>query len=443
MSRAERLRAVYLLAFLLVCFGISSYLFKLAGTNIIPTGEPYKVQAVVPTAVSLAKAADVREAGVNVGRVAKLGDRGDQTILQLNIDDKYAPIYRDAHVLVRAKSVAGENYVELNPGTKAAGALPSGGVLPVDHAEEATQIDQLLSVFDKTRRTDLQRTLKGLRSGLPNHGRDLNRTLEGAADVPAYGGDALAVLGRDREHVAGLVDSFGRVARALGDRADAIRLFTRQTKVAAQAVAARDTRLREMLDELPSFVHQARSTGARLTTFSTDATPVMRDLRFAVADLVPTVNNLLPAARGGQGMVAELGRFARAGTPAFRQLAPFARTAPRLTKPLEAFLRQANPFFAYIAPYGKEIATFFALPGASFQPTDALGHVARIILPLSRSNLAGALTAEQEKQLQQLSGPMDTRGTNAYPPPGGAGNPKPYSGTYPRLEAEPPYVSPR
>ena len=443
MSRAERLRAVYLLAFLLVCFAISSYLFKLAGTNIIPAGEPYKVQAVVPTAVSLAKAADVREAGVNVGRVAKLGDRGDQTVLQLNIDDKYSPIYRDAHVLIRAKSVAGENYVELNPGTKAAGALPSGAVLPIDHAEEATQIDQLLSVFDKVRRTDLQRALKGLRSGLPNNGRDLNRTLEGAADVPAYGGDALGVLGRDREHVAGLVDSFGRVARALGDRADAIRLFTRQTKVAAQAVAARDTRLREMLDELPSFVHQARSTGARLTTFSTDATPVIRDLRFAVADLVPTVNNLLPAAREGQGMVAELGRFARAGTPAFRQLAPFARTAPRLTKPLEAFLREANPFFAYIAPYGKEIATFFALPGASFQPTDALGHVARIILPLSRSNLAGALTAEQEKQLQQLSGPMDTRGTNAYPAPGAAGDPKPYSGTYPRLEAEPPYVSPR
>jgi phospholipid/cholesterol/gamma-HCH transport system substrate-binding protein len=443
MSKSERLRAVYLAAFLLVCFAIASYFFKLAGTNIIPAGEKYKVQAVVPTAVSLAKAADVREAGVNVGRVTKLGDRGDTTVLELSIDKKYAPVYRDARVYVRAKSVAGENFVELDPGDKAAGSLPSGALLSINHAEEATQIDQLFSIFDKVRRRDLQRALSGLAAGLPNSGRDLNRTLEAAAAVPAYGNDAMTVLGHDREHVAGLVDSFGRVARALGDRAADIQLFTRQVKVAAQAVAARDSNLRAMLDQLPPFLHQARATGARLTTFSSDATPVVRDLRLAVNDLVPTVRDLLPAAQGGRGMTRELGRFARAATPTFAQLAPFSRTAPRLTLPLAAFLRQGNPFFAYMAPYAKEVATFFALPAASFQATDALGHVARVILPLSRSNLAGALTAEQERQLQKLSGPFDTRGTNAYPAPGRAGDPGAYSGAYPRLEPDPPYVSPR
>jgi phospholipid/cholesterol/gamma-HCH transport system substrate-binding protein len=439
-SKSERLRAVYLAAFLLVCFAIAAYFFKLAGTNIIPASSKYNVQAVVPTAVSLAKAADVREAGVNIGRVGNIGGHGDQTVLQLKIDRKYAPIYRDARVYVRAKSVAGENFIELDPGHKSAGAVADGGVLPISHAEEATQIDQIFSIFDKARRRDVQLSLKGLSAALPNNGRDLNRTLEAASAVPAYGGPAMSVLGHDREHVAGLVDSFGRVARALGDRADAIRLFTRQTKVAAQAVAARDSSLRAMLDQLPPFLRQAQSTGAKLTTFSSDAAPVVRDLRLAVNDLVPTVQDLLPAARGGQGMTRELARFAVAATPTFEQLAPFSRTAPKLTVPLAAFLRQGNPFFAYMAPYAKEVATFFALPAATFQPTDATGHVARIILPLSRSNLAGALTDQQSRELQQLSGPLDTRGNNAYPAPGHAGNPGPYSGSFPRLEPDPPYT---
>jgi hypothetical protein len=62
------------------------------------------------------------------------------------------------------------------------------------------------------------------------------------------------------------------------------------------------------------------------------------------------------------------------------------------------------------------------------------------MLPISRSNAAGLLTAEQERQLLSLSGPLDTRGNNAYPAPGTVGDPKPFSGTYPRLEREPPYA---
>jgi phospholipid/cholesterol/gamma-HCH transport system substrate-binding protein len=440
MSRAQRLRAVWLLLFLLVCFAISSYYFNLAGTHLIPRSEPYRLQAAVPTAVSLANAADVREAGVNIGRVAAQRGRGDSTILELELDDEHAPVYRDAQVLIRAKSVAGENYVEVERGTPKAGALPSGGVLGIDRAKEATQIDELFSVFDEVRRRDLQRALGGLSRGLDRGGGDLNRTLEAAAAVPGEGAPAVRVLSRERDHVAGLVDSFGRVTRALGERGDSIRLLTRQAKATAEAVAARDQKLRETIAVLPPFLRQARVTSTRLNGFSRTATPVLRDLRLATTDLVPTVRDLLPAARGGQTVARELRGFARAATPALAQLRPFARVARPFVAPLEAFLRQANPFFAYMAPYWREVSTFFALDAASYQPTDALGHVARIALPVSRSNLSGVLTPEQDKALQALSGELDTRGNNAYPAPGEAGDPKPFTGTYPRVEADSPYT---
>jgi phospholipid/cholesterol/gamma-HCH transport system substrate-binding protein len=441
MSTAQRFRALKLLLFLLGCFAISSYYFSLAGTHILPGSERYRVQAVVPNAISLATAGDVREAGVNIGKVAKLGDRGDATILDLDIEKKYSPVYRDARVLVRAKSVAGENYVEIDRGTPAAGPLPSGGVLTINHADEATQIDELFSVFDQARRRDLQRALQGLGGGLQDGGANLNKSLESTANITVDGAPAANALatgnGRD---VSGLVDAFGRVTAALGDRADAIQTLTRQAKATASAVATRDAKLRDTIAALPALLRTAQSTSTRLTSFSIAATPVVRDLRLATEQLVPTVRDLGPAARGGVTMVDELTRFARAVEPAVAKLTPFSRQGAAFVDPLAGFLRQGNPMFEFLAPYFREVATFFAEPAASFQASDATGHLARIILPVSRSNAAGALTAEQEALLQKLSGPLDTRGTNAYPKPGEAGDVNARTADPPRLQADPPYT---
>lgn len=440
MTRSQRLHAVYVLAFMLGCFAIASYFFSLAGTRIIPGGARYEVQAIVPDAVSLARAGDVRIKGVDVGKVAKIGARGDATVIEMQLDKEHAPVYRDARVLVRAKSVAGENYVEIDPGSPAAGALPSGGVLGEGHADEATQIDQLFSVFDETRRRDLQRSLEGLAGGLPDRGADLNRTLEATAAVPRQGADAAAALAKDGGDVAQLVDAFGRVSRALGERKQAIATLTKQAAAAARAVQTRDHRIRATLAALPGFLRQARDTSTRLTRFSASATPVVRDLRLASRDLVPAVRELVPAARDGAQTVGALQTFAKAASPAVARLAPFAEQGSSFVAPLAGFLRQGNPMFAYLAPYWKEVSTFFALTSASFQSYDATGHVARIVLPISRSDAAGALTAEQEALLQKLSGPLDTRGTNAYPKPGEAGGVAPLAAAPPRLAPDPPYT---
>jgi phospholipid/cholesterol/gamma-HCH transport system substrate-binding protein len=439
-TRTQRRQAVYLLIFLLVCFAISSYYFHLAGTNILPGDEPYRVQAVVPTAVSLAPAGDVKQAGVTIGRVSKIAERGHGTVLELELDDKHSPVFRDAQVLLRSKSIAGENYVEVTPGTPKAGEVPSGELLAPSAAGEATQIDELFSIFDETRRRDLQRALAGLGDGLRGEGEDLNRTLEAASALATEANPAFRTMADENRHVARLVDSFGRVAAAIGERREGVRQLTLQAKAAAEAVDDRDDKLRDFIAELPGFLRQARSTSNRLTTFSGGATPVVRDLRQATEALVPTVRDLLPAAREGQGLVTELARFSRAAVPALDKLAPFSAKASTFVPPLAAFLRQGNPMFAYIAPYFREVGTFFANDAASFQQTDALGHVARIVLPISRSNAAGVFTPEQDRELQRLAGALDTRGNNAYPAPGGAGGSESYTGTYPRLEADPPYT---
>jgi hypothetical protein len=70
-----------------------------------------------------------------------------------------------------------------------------------------------------------------------------------------------------------------------------------------------------------------------------------------------------------------------------------------------------------------------------------LGHLARVQLPISRSNFPTVFSGPIAAILKNLSGGLDTRGTDAYPPPGTSGTPEPQPAVIPPLVPDPPYAS--
>ncbi|MBA2349325.1 MAG: MCE family protein [Solirubrobacterales bacterium] len=429
MIKPVHLRSLGLLVFAITCLGAAVFLLSRVGTDVIPQGERYVVEADVRDAIALAVAADVRQAGVKIGRVTEVREKGRVTALKLQLDPEYGPVYRNATVQVRAKSVAEENYVDLEPGDPKSGKVMSGGVLPVSRELEATQNDDVFSILDEDRRRNLQRALKGIGGGLEGEGgRDLNRTFESSVGVVEDTSDLARTLAGQRSHVARLVDSLGTVSRALGERKEAIRSFTVSSKAEAEAIAARDEDLKATLDALPQFLRQARSSADRLNRFSTSATPVLRDVRLAADDLVPAVEDLLPGARAGRRALAKLQRFSEVSQPTFERLVPFSKATSAAIGPYSESLRQLNPFVAYLEPYWRELPGWFATVGAATDFEDSVGKVARILLPISRSGFAGNLSPEVNKLLEQLSGGLDTRGSNALPAPGTVAKGTPASG---------------
>ncbi|MEA2169844.1 MAG: phospholipid/cholesterol/gamma-HCH transport system substrate-binding protein, partial [Solirubrobacteraceae bacterium] len=194
-----RVSAAALFGFLAFCAVAFAMMFRFAGGDINPLDTSYRIQAVVPTAVSLAVHADVRQAGVKIGEVTQIAERGSNAVLMLKLDADHAPAYRNARVLVRAKTLSGENYVDLDPGSPAAGAIPSGGSLPISQAPESTQLDQIFATLDTRRRHDLQRILDALGAGLDGNGRALNGFLDGAARTTSASRSIVATLARDRQ----------------------------------------------------------------------------------------------------------------------------------------------------------------------------------------------------------------------------------------------------
>lgn len=423
-------------AFTALCLTIFVGLLFTTGYR-APWSNPYTLTVRVPKALQLVNNSDVRASGVKVGKVAKITDRGSQSDLELELDPKALPVYRDALVQVRTKTLVGENYIDLTRGSPRAGALPSGSKLPGSRAGETVQVDQILDALDPETRRHVQRTVRSFGAGLDGRGADLNASLAALQPTFQDGSRLMGVLAAQRTQLASLVQDAGDVMRSFGERSDAVRTLAAKLRQTAEAAASRDGEIRETVNELGPTLTQVRRSVTALGSLSRTATPVTSDLESSAADLVPAIRDLTPAARASRALVTEVRRILPDAEPLVRNLRVFATTAQPLAPAIDALLRQINPALAYLAPYNREFGAFFANVGALVDTHDALGQLGRVHALVSEASLVNWSPA-MRKALEAL---LTTSGlskfkyhwTNPYPAPGTVGDPKPATGDYTRV----------
>src|SRR3954454_18127801 len=118
-------RVLTMVLFALSCFGLLLFLWLSFGGAIPLKPEGYRFKVDMPEATQLGLEADVREAGVTVGHVVSkslAGGAGNATTATVEMDAKYAPVRANARVILRQKTLLGETYLEMTPGTPGAPA---------------------------------------------------------------------------------------------------------------------------------------------------------------------------------------------------------------------------------------------------------------------------------------------------------------------------------
>src|SRR5918997_1363748 len=135
-------RILTMVVFALSCFGLLLFLWLSFGGPVPLQPQGYRFQAAFPEAATLAAEADVRIAGVNVGKVKskELDEGGARTITEIELDEQYAPIPENTRAILRQKTLLGETYVELTPGDGDGPSLPEDGTLPKAQVSEAVQL---------------------------------------------------------------------------------------------------------------------------------------------------------------------------------------------------------------------------------------------------------------------------------------------------------------
>src|SRR5215207_350969 len=112
-------RMLVMVGFALSCFGLLLFLWLAFGGPVPLKPKGYQVSVSFAEGTQLAVEADVRINGVPVGKVktvepnAKSG-RSDALI---EMEEDYAPLPKDVKAILRQKTLLGETYVELTPGT--------------------------------------------------------------------------------------------------------------------------------------------------------------------------------------------------------------------------------------------------------------------------------------------------------------------------------------
>lgn len=429
-----------LAAFGLVCVLIFLYLFKSAGGNISPSHR-YSFTAKLQNSFQLVPQADVRSAGVKIGRVTAIDADGNSGVkVKIEIQDKYRPVYKDTRLLLRTKTLVGENYLDVTPGTPAAGEIPDEAVLPLENSEDAVQLDDILSSLDKPTRTAVQANLRSLGDGFgAREGKDLNRLLGAARPTVTDGTDLMTILKRQRTKVASLLGDTGQVMQAFADRTADVRGLAAAAKKTSIAVAERDEAVRATIAELPETLSQAQRSSSRLAAFSSSATPVVRNLRLASVDLTPVVQDLRPTAASARSLVNVLPSTLTRLDPLLTDLKQFTAAAKPLMPSLDALLRQTNPALAYLAPYNREFGSFFANNGTINGIRDSVGQIARVQVQASENSVT-ALSPDARKALGVLLDAglvrlFKSSDVNSYPKPGTIGAPEPFRGTYPQVQA--------
>jgi phospholipid/cholesterol/gamma-HCH transport system substrate-binding protein len=380
-------RILTMVVFALSCFGLLLFLWLSFGGPIPLKPKGYQFKVAFPEATQLGLEADVRVAGVSVGKVrAKSIDSAhpNRTIATIEVERKYAPIARDARAILRQKTLLGETYVELTPGhAKTAGTVPDGGFLANSRVAKTVELDEIFQALDPKTRASFRTWQQSLSQAVAGRGQDLNDAL---GNLPAFaddGNDLLTVLDSQAAQVRELVRGTGQVFGALNRDQGQLHNLIVNASDTFDATSRQQNALAETFRIFPTFLDESKLTFQRLESFSKDTDPLVQDLRPAARDLTPTLHDVRGLAPDLKSFFVNLDPLitaSKTGLPALRDTLTGAK--PLLAQ-LQPFLEQLNPALQYLEYQQLMTADFISNGAAALADTvptvtgNEMGHYLR------------------------------------------------------------------
>ena len=409
-------RILIAVGFALSCFALALFLWLAFGGPIPLKPEGYRFTVPVNEATQLAIESDVRISGVSVGKVKgiELNDQGiaDATI---ELDAPYSPIPSDTRAILRQKTLLGETYVELTPGSDEAEPLPEDGTLPRAQVSDAVQLDEIFRAFDEPTRTAFQAWMQGQAAAFRGRGEDFNITLASLPEFATQATRALRLLDSQSQAVSGLFRNSGEVFGALAERQGQLRGLIQNANEVFETTARRNEELATAFTIFPTFLRESRETLTRLEAFARTADPVTRAL-------LPTAQEVKPTFTALASFSGELDPFfvalkttidrAPTGFPALRKILDDG--LPPILGRLDPFLASLNSLLKGVQLYKHEVTAFLGNATAATQGFLELDPETN--LPVHYLRTEAPLTPEV---LSTYSRRLAFNRTNPYFKPGG------------------------
>lgn len=412
-------RVITMVLFALSCVGLLLFLWVSFGGTIPLGAQGYRVSVSFPNAQDLASQAEVRIAGVSVGKVVstQLDPKGNRTMATLQLDSKYAPIRQDTRAILRTKTILGETYVQLIPGAPNAPPVPDGGSLPRSQVLPTVQLSDIFNALDPTTRHAFTVWQQQLAQAVGGNDQNLNDVL---GNLPTFTADATSILQvLDVQHLATvrLIQSGGTVFGALGADQAALRKLITTGETTFATTAANNNALAQTFHVFPTFLNESKATMAKLQAFSLNTDPLIKELVPVAQQLKPTLNSVQQLAPPLQHLFTNLGPLITVSQTGLPAVSEFLTGAGPTLGALGPFLEQLNPILGWLSNHQQLVSDFISQGGATLAATTTsfsggIGHYLRQFSPTGAETLSFAPNRNS-----------NNRG-DTYPPPLWLANPQ-------------------
>jgi virulence factor Mce-like protein len=398
---------VTIVVFVLICFGVGLFVWRTFGGTTPLQAKGYQVHVLFGSeGTQLTQGSDVRIAGVSVGEVTGVRTRDERVDATVQLESRYAPMPRDTRAIVRYKTLLGESYVELTPGTRGGPALREGDTLALGNVHPKQTVDEVLSTFDAPTRARFKEFMGDMNVALRDRGDDLNAVLGNAAPASEDLGRLAMTLDAEAPALRALVRDSATALQTVADRTESTQRLVRSGDAVFATTASRDHALTDSIRALPPFLSQLRTTLREVDATGTVARPVFARLR-------PVAPLLKPALEQTAALAPTL-------RSTFSRLDPIVRMAGRTIPPLAATVADARRAMHALAPAGRQLVpvlqlleryrheTVAAVANTASASQEKLNghHALRILLTVNNEGVFG----QQSRQGSFRSNP--------YPAPG-------------------------
>ncbi len=406
-------KVITMVLFALSCAGLLLFLWLSFGGTVPFNPQGYRIRVSFPSAGQLATQADVRIAGVSVGKVIdkSIDAQTNRTVATIQMQNQYAPVHKDARAILREKTILGETYVELSPGTSHSPAVADGGLLPRGQVQPAVQLDEVFNALDPSTRHAFQVWQQELALALHGNDQNLNSVLGNLPQFAADATDILRVLDIQHTAVVRLVQNGGVVFSALSQDQSALRNLITSAATTFRTTASVNNALADTFHVFPTFLNETKATMTRLKAFALDTDPLAKQLLPVAADLGPTllsVQRLSPDLRRLFVNLGPLITVSKTGLPGIRDVLLGAKP---LFSALGPFLGELNPILHWLSLHQQLVSDFISNGAAGLAAKTVsvggggVGHYLRQFSPVGPETLS--LSANRD---------AGNRG-NTYPPP--------------------------
>jgi phospholipid/cholesterol/gamma-HCH transport system substrate-binding protein len=276
---------------------------------------------------------DVMVDGVKAGEVKKLRLVDGKARVTISVGSAFTPLHRDATVHIRAISLLGERYIDIERGTASTPVLEDGALIPATQTGRTIELQEFLDVVNEPAGAALAALIVALGEGLSGRGEDAAAALDALEPALTETTRLLDILGGQNQLLTALIDRAEPVAQALGaERGERLDKVVAATEQLLAATAAGKPELDAALRRLPTALATARSALGELSNLAGQTTPVLASLRPLSGDL--------------RQIATELQSFADAAGPALASSDPVLGKLRELianAAPVTADLRAAAP----------------------------------------------------------------------------------------------------